>query len=112
MKRLITAFLFVLCVGTWTYAHEGHDQKIMGMVTVVSAERVEVKDTKGKVSTITLNEKTKVVMGKMAHTVSDIKVGQRVVVTATDVKDKTGKTGLVAKQVALGTMSAAARTKK
>ena len=111
MKKLLTALIFAFSVVTSAYAHEGHDQKIMGVVATVQNGQIQVKATNGKTSTVMLNEKTKVVMGKMAHKIADIKVGDRVVVTATDVKDKTGKTTLVAKQVALGTAKATAARK-
>lgn len=79
----------------------------MGTVTVIQDGRLEVKAADGKTSEVTLNEKTKVVMGTMTHKVADIKVGDRVVVIATDIKGKDGKIVLVAKQVALATRAAA-----
>ena len=103
MKKLLSALILALSVTTWGYGHEGHDQKIMGIVATIQNGQIQVQAANGKMSTVALNEKTKVVMGKMAHKVADINVGDRVVVTATDVKDKSGKTTLVAKQVALGT---------
>ena len=106
MKKLLTALIFALSVTTSGYGHEGHDQKIMGVVAAIDNGQIQVKATNGKLSTVTLNEKTKVLMGKMAHKIADIKVGDRVVVTATDVKDKAGKVILVAKQVALGAAKA------
>lgn len=111
MKKLLTAVMLTLAVATAGYAHEGHDQKIMGTVATIQNDEIQVKSATGKTSTIALNEKTKVVMGRMAHQVGDIKVGDRVVVTATDVKDKAGKTTLVAKQVALAAAKAAAARK-
>ncbi len=111
MKKVIIALMFAFALTPLLYAHEGHDQKIMGTVAAIQDSQIEVKATTGKTSTIMLNEKTKIVMGKMAHKVADIKVGDRVVVTATDVKGKDGKTVLVAKQVALGTSTSAALKK-
>ena len=106
MKKLLTTLIFALSVVASGYAHEGHDQKIMGVVATIGNGQIQVKATNGKMSTVMINEKTKVTMGKMAHKIADIKVGDRVVVTATDVKDKAGKTILVAKQVALGAAKA------
>ena len=111
MKKLLIALMFTLALTPLAYAHEGHDQKIMGTVAAIQVGHLEVKATNGKTSMIMLNEKTKILMGKMAHKVADIKVGDRVVVTATDVKDKNGKTMLVTKQVALGTAASAAAKK-
>lgn len=101
MKKLLTILMLTLAVAAPGYAHDGHDHKIMGMVTTIQNGQLQVKATTGQMSTLVLNDKTKVVMGKMAHKVADIKVGDRVVVTATDMKDKSGKTTLVAKQIAL-----------
>ena len=111
MKKVLTALMVALALAGSGYAHEGHDQKIMGTVATIEDGQIQVKATNGKMSTIVLNAKTKVVMGTMAHKIADIKVGDRVVVTATDVKDKAGKTILVARQVALGTAKTTA-TKK
>lgn len=111
MKKLLTALMLTLAVATPGYGHEGHDQKIMGVVATIQNGQIQVKAGNGKMSTVVLTEKTKVVMGKMAHQVGDIKVGDRVVVTATDVKDKAGKTTLIAKQVALAAAKAAAARK-
>ena len=111
MKRLLIALMLTAAVATSGSAHEGHDQKIMGTVNAIKSGQIQVKAANGKTSSIVLNEKTKVVMGKMAHKIADIKVGDRVVVTATDVKDKSGKTTLVAKRVALGPARATAAQK-
>lgn len=101
MKKLLLALMFALALTPLASAHEGHDQKIMGTISAVQNGQLTVKATTGKSSTILLNEKTKVLMGKMTQKLADIKVGDRVVVTATDVKGKDGKTVLVAKQVNL-----------
>lgn len=102
MKKFLIASMFTLALSPLVHAHEGHDQKIMGTVTTIQANQLEVKGTTGKLSTVMLSEKTKVMMGKMEHKIADIKVGDRVVVTAMDSKGKDGKTMLVAKQVVLG----------
>lgn len=111
MKKLLIALMFTLALAPLAYAHEGHDQKIMGTVAAIQDNHLEVKAANGKTSMIMLNDKTKILKGKMVHKVADIKVGDRVVVTASDVKDKDGKTMLVAKQVALGTAASAAAKK-
>lgn len=84
-------------------AHEGHAHKIMGTVSVIHENHLEIKGTDGKVSTVTLNEKTKILRDKTAMKAADIKVGDRVVVTATETKDKAGKATLLASEVRLGT---------
>lgn len=112
MKKLLIALMFTLALTPLGYAHEGHDQKIMGTVAAIQDNHLEVKAADGKTSMIMLNDKTKVLQGKAAKKAADIKVGDRVVVTATDVKDKAGKTMLVAKQVNLGNASPTTAAKK
>lgn len=104
MERLVLALALVLGYGLAASAHEGHDHKIMGTVSGIHEQHLEVKGAKdGKVSSITLNEKAKILREKTALTAADIKVGDRVVVTAVTQKDAAGKEVLVAKEVRLGT---------
>lgn len=104
MKQLVVALALVLGYGLAASAHEGHDHKIMGTVSAIHEQHLEVKGAKdGKLSSITLNEKTKIVREKTALKASDIKVGDRVVVTAVTQKDAAGKEVLVAREVRLGT---------
>lgn len=111
MKKLLMALIYAFAWTPLAYAHEGHDRKIMGTVAVIQAGHLEIKAADGNTSTVMFNDKTKVTRGKAAHKTGDIKVGDRVVVTASDVIDKGGKTMLVAKQVALGTPASAAAKK-
>lgn len=111
MKAILLALTFALAVTPLASAHDGHDQKIMGTVVTIEADQFTVKATTGQSSTILLNDKTKVLMGTMTHKVTDIKVGDRIVVTATDVKGKDGKIVLVAKQVNLPAAPMAAASK-
>jgi hypothetical protein len=101
------ALIVALAIPGYTFAHEG-PHKIMGTVTALHENHLEVKATDGKTSTITLNEKTKVLRGKAAVKVDDIKSGERVVVTAMESKGKDGKTTMVATEVRLGVATTAA----
>jgi hypothetical protein len=74
----------------------------MGTVTTFHENHLEVKATDGKTSTITLNEKTKILRGKAKLKADEIKPGERVVVTAMETKGKDGKTTMVATEVRLG----------
>jgi hypothetical protein len=85
-------------------AHDGHDHKIMGTVSMLHENHLEVKATDGKTSTITLDGKTKIVRGKTKVVPADIKVGDRVVVNVGN-----GKAPLVAKEVQLGAAATAAK---
>jgi translation initiation factor IF-1 len=84
-------------------AHEGHTHKVMGTVSAIHENHLEVKATDGKAVAVTLNDKTSIVREKARLAATDIKVGDRVVIAATQSKDKDGKVELVATQVKLGT---------
>jgi hypothetical protein len=106
MKQTVLALMFALAVVPLVSAHEGHDHKIMGTVSAIQANHLEVKGTDGKTSTFTLTDATKVIRGKVAMTTADLKNGDRVVVTAAGA----AKGPLVAKEVRLGGAPAAKPT--
>ena len=81
-------------------AHEGHDHKILGTVTMAATDHVMLKDTDAKDVTVQVTKETKVV-SKPAMKVQDIKAGTRVVITATEGKDKT----FTAKTIEVGAVS-------
>lgn len=97
------ALVAALAVPAYVRAHEGHAHKVMGTVAMRHENHLEVKATDGKTSTITLNEKTKILRGKTRVKVDEIKPGERVVITATETKGKDGKATMVATEVRLGT---------
>jgi hypothetical protein len=101
---LIVASLALVAVPL--VAHEGHEHKILGTVTMAAAEHVMVKDKAGKEFTVYISNATKVLKNKKPAAVADIKSGMRVVVTAvTEKKDNVER--MRAKQIDLGAMSAA-----
>jgi hypothetical protein len=102
-KGIIAAAVLAasLFVPRYVRAHEGHVHKVMGTVATRHENHLEVKATDGKTSTITLNEKTKILRGTTKVKIDDIRDGERIVVSATETKGKDGKTTLVATQVTL-----------
>ncbi len=103
MKRWIIAVVIALLgapVAT-SFAHEGHEHKIMGTVSMRHEFHLEVKATDGKTTVMTLTDKTKVKRGDATAALDSIKQGERVVVTAVETKGKDGKTALVATEVRL-----------
>ena len=65
MKRWIIAVVIALLgapVAT-SFAHEGHEHKIMGTVSMRHEFHLEVKATDGKTTVMTLTDKTKVKRG-------------------------------------------------
>ena len=104
MKREIIAaacLAVALLMPGYVGAHEGHVHKVMGTVASRHDNHLQVKATNGKMSTITLNEKTTIVRGTARVKIDDIKDGERIVVSATETKGKDGKITLVATRVAL-----------
>lgn len=98
----LVALVAALAIPRYVLAHEGHAHKVMGTVSTLHENHLEVTATDGKTSTITLNEKTKLLRGKTKVKVEDIKPGERVVVTATETKSKDGKTTMIATEVRVG----------
>jgi hypothetical protein len=101
------ALVVALAIPGYALAHDG-PHKVMGTVTALHENHLEVKATDGKTSTITLSETTKVLRGKAIVKADDIKPGERVVVTAMEIKGKDGKMTMVATEVRLGAATASA----
>jgi hypothetical protein len=105
-RTLLSMFgmLALVAAPALSAAHPGHAHKVMGVVSMIHENHLEVKDTKDKASTFTLDEKTRVRRGKTILTAADIKVGDRVIVVYAETKDeKTGKTSVTVTEVQLGT---------
>lgn len=97
-RNLLAALALVGASLTPAFAHEGHDHKLLGTVTEVTATNVTVRAIKdGAISVIAFAPTTKVTRGRTKLAVADIKVGDRVVVNI-----GSGKAPLTAKAVELG----------
>ena len=113
-RRTMCFVMGALLVAAWSpaaWAHEGHDHKVMGVVSAIHENHLEVKDVKGKVTTHTIAATTKISRGKTKLSTGDIKVGDRVVVTTRETKDKAGKAVVTVLSVQLG-VSATTAVKK
>ena len=106
--RHLFASVFALAISTMgpatLSAHEGHDHKIMGTVTMAAADHVMLKDKDGKDVTVRVTANTKV-KAKPALKVEEIKTGTRVVITAEQQKDKS----YTAKLIEVGVTAAPAK---
>jgi len=103
MTRMAITFIAAFFVAATSLAgHEGHTHKMMGTTTMVSARQLAVKDEKGQTITFTLDGNTKISRGRSVLNVTDIKVGERVVVTYQDVKTKAGRVNRTVKSVQVG----------
>src|SRR5512145_1327075 len=109
MTRRLIATLLAMAVlgltsGSYLLAHEGHDHKIMGTVTMAAADHVMLKDKDAKDVTVKVTKDTKV-KSNPALKVEEIKAGTRVVITATQAKDKS----FTAKTIEVGVVTAASK---
>jgi hypothetical protein len=106
-RRIVVALLV-----SWTaavaplMAHEGHEHKILGTVTMAAADHVMLKDRSGKDVTVKVTSTTKI-KSKPAMKVHEIQPGTRVVVTALQAKDKS----FTAKSIEVGPSPPAAPRK-
>lgn len=106
--RCLALGALLLAAITPAIAHEGHDHKVMGVVTTIHENHLELKDTKGKVTSHTIGATTKITRGKVKLAAADIKVGDRVVVTTRETKDKAGKAVINVVSIQLGVNDTAA----
>ena len=102
-RRTLLLIFAVIVVPALTAAHPGHAHKVMGVVSMIHENHLEVKDAKDKATTFALDDKTRVRRGKAILKAADIKVGDRVVVVYSETKDeKTGKASVTVTEVQLG----------
>ena len=91
MKRFSLLIAAFVLVGAVAFAHEGNEH-VRGVVTQISAQSVTVQTTAKATKTLTLSDKTTYKQaGKVAH-LTDLKVGDRVVI---DVPEKTTQALLI-----------------
>ena len=91
MKRLVTLAGSVILAGTIVVAHGGNEH-VRGVVTQVSAQAISVKITSKATRTLTVTDKTAFKQAGKAARLSDLKVGDRLVV---DVPEKTNDALLI-----------------
>ena len=82
MKKLMMRFAVsgLIAAPLTLTAHEGHKHNTLGTIEQVGENRLDVKDTNGKVVSFTLDDQTKVLRGKEAAEISDLKKDERVAV--------------------------------
>jgi hypothetical protein len=80
-KRWIVGGLLALAliVPAAAWAHEGHAHKVLGTITAIAGDKVEMKTPEGKVVTVTVNAKTIYARGKQKVDATALKVGERIV---------------------------------
>ena len=93
---LVMALFLVLASVQMAFGHEGSEH-VMGTVSKVSTQSVIVKTTDGKVVEVGLNAKTTCTRNDKKVALTDMKVGDRVMIEAKEVNEK-----FVADSVKLG----------
>ena len=96
---VLAVFALALLARSAAIAHPGHEQKVLGTVTMAAADHVMLKDPQGKEVKVLINKATKFVRAKKAMKADDLKVGMRVVVTAVTDEDDDK---LIAQSIELG----------
>lgn len=104
-RLMLCALALVAVLGGGVAAHEGHEHRILGTVTMAGSDHLMIKDKAGKDVTVQITDATKVLKDKKPAALADIKAGMRVVVTAVTEK-KNDVERMRAKQIELGTMTA------
>ena len=105
MKNFMLAILVLAVLApAATFAHPGHEHKLMGTITAIDGNKVSMKTTEGKDATVTLTPTTTFKRGKAKGAQSDLKVGLRIVVNAGD-----GAEPLKAKEVQYSAPTTAAQ---
>jgi tRNA A58 N-methylase Trm61 len=103
MKRLIALALSLVAAGTVVIAHGGNEH-VRGVVTQISAQSITVQTARTTTKTLTLGDKTTYKRGDKTAHLTDLKVGDRVVV---DVQEKTTR----ALQIQIGASTTASAHK-
>src|ERR1700680_3681851 len=85
MRRLLTPAALLIVAGTVAFAHGGNEH-VRGVVTKISAQSITVQTADKATKTLTLTDKTTFKQAGKATQLSDLHVGDRVVV---DVPEKT-----------------------
>lgn len=101
-RRFLIATFATVMLMAWSAApeaHPGHEQKVLGTVTMVAADHVMVKTPDGKDATVQINKDTKFLRSKKAMKASDMKVGMRIVIAAVSDEDDDK---LIARSIELG----------
>lgn len=92
MRRIrLSVIITLLVVGVFStgvlWAH-GNEKHVMGTVTAIGADSITVETTSHQVQTVQISSQTKFLKGEKASSLSDLKVGDRVVIHAKPSGDK------------------------
>ena len=105
--RVLILIVCVSLISVAALAHGG-EEHVIGVVSKVTAEAITVKTTAGKMVTVSVAPESKFIKSKVAAKISDLNVGDRVVIHAKELEE--GK--LVADTVEFGASPSAQATKQ
>lgn len=97
---LAAMLALALLIPSVARAHEGHVHKVMGTVSSVKGNHVEVKTTEGKTVMITINAKTTITRGMAKLDATALKADERVSIDTTEDKGV-----MIAQAIKLGTVT-------
>ena len=103
MKARVLVLAVCISLAAVAALAHGGEEHVMGTVTKVTADSITVKTTAKEPVTVGVVPATKFMMGKMAMKIDGLKVGDRVVIHATEPKEGT----LIADTVDFSTPKAA-----
>lgn len=104
-NSILLLLLSLLCTSI-LFAHE-HEKHVMGTVKTIDTASVSVETTSHQVQTVQITSQTKFVKGGVPSSITDLKVGDRVVIHAKPSGDK-----LEATEINVGTQHTASAPKK
>jgi hypothetical protein len=82
-RRVVAiAAAFALLLSVAAFAHEGHPHRFLGTLSGVHGKQLEIKTTDGKTVVFTLDEKSVIQQGRVKTDMKELKVGERIVVSA------------------------------
>lgn len=76
------ALIVALAFPSVMLAHEGHPHRFLGTVSAVQDGQLTVKTTDGKTAVFTLDAKTVIQQGRAKVDAKELKMGERIVVSA------------------------------
>ena len=82
IRRIVAIAVLVAAIAVTAFAHEGHVHKILGTISKVDGNQVQVQGTDGKKVIVALNDKTQILKGTVKAALVDLKEGTRVVIEA------------------------------
>lgn len=82
MRKAIPALFFaaLLAAPVSLLAHQSRHHQVIGTITAVDANHIEVKTKDGKTASVPIGAETKYFIGKAKGSASGLKVGVRVVI--------------------------------